>query len=80
MKGLTKNELASVQVIINKTAPGEYELCEIYGDEWEKIESPTSFGANFKESVCNGDLRRIELKSRKTNNHQTYKITEEPVN
>jgi hypothetical protein len=74
MPYLTEDELASAQVIINKTASGIYELREIYGHEWEEIESPTSFGARFKKSVCNGNLQRIKLSSLKTNNHYTYEI------
>lgn len=71
---LNHEEILLAQSIINKTAAGIYELRELYGPDWSKITSPTSFGAKFKKAVNSGHLQRIRENSLKTNNHYTYEI------
>ena len=74
MATLTTDEIILAQSIINRASAGVYELRNLYGAEWKKISSPTSFGARFKETVNGGYLKQIKPNSLKTNNHHTYEI------
>src|SRR5688572_14742823 len=49
--GLTPEELAFTIPIIRKRLPGRYTVPELFGDEWERIASPTDFGKSFRTSV-----------------------------
>lgn len=74
MSTLTPKQIAKAQRIIDRTAPGEYELKQIYGSQWTSISSPTSFGKSFKATVKAGLLQNIRHQSLKTNNHHTYVV------
>jgi len=50
MMTLTHTQIADAQRIIHATADGDYELKVLYGDEWNQISSPTTFGKAFKEA------------------------------
>jgi len=74
MKSLSPAELVQAQLMIDRASMGVHELKEIYGTAWSRISVPTAFGAKFKRAVVAGDLRRIRLHSRKTNNHHIYEV------
>lgn len=74
VSALTKAEVEVAQSLINRRFPGEWELSDIYGDEWELIASPTSFGFLFKDAVVNGVLKNIEYVRTESNNHAIYRI------
>ena len=71
---LNPTEILIAQELINKKPRGIYELKEIYGSIWSSVGPPTTFGTRFKETVETGRLKLIELKPKKTDNHQTYEI------
>lgn len=75
---LDQSEIKFAQDIINKTPIGFYELGKLYCSEWKSVSSPTTFGVRFKNSVLDQDLSFIRLSSKKTNNHQTYEIFDNP--
>ena len=66
------------QALINKKSEGTYKLSEIYGEKWEKVESPTSFGRYFKKKVCACELKNIQLHpepdTKTVQNHHLYDI------
>lgn len=74
MSTLSPKQIAKAQRIIDRTAPGEYELKQIYGSQWTSISRPTSFGKSFKATVEAGMLQNIRHQSLKTNNHHTYVV------
>jgi hypothetical protein len=71
---LNPEEIMFAQTLINRSTIGIYELRDIYGSDWLKIASPTTFGARFKETVNAGYIERIKISKLKTNNHNTYEI------
>ena len=76
---LNPAELLQAQEIINKTSKGVYVLKDIYGPvAWAGV-VPTTFGNRFKETVETGLLNRIELRLKKTDNHQRYEIFNLPI-
>lgn len=56
---LKQSEIVQAQEIIDLASPGNYKLKELYGSKWSTVESPTSFGAKFKETVQAGYLHKI---------------------
>jgi len=73
---LTPEEISLAQSIINNSPPGFYELRELYGSQWLKISSPTTFGKRFKETVNTTCLlKNIKQKTLKSDNHHTYEIS-----
>lgn len=77
---LNPAEIAKAQEIINKSEPRIDELRKIYGSHWKDIDSKTTFGKRFKETVLKGYLQNIRLvEPPKTNNHYTYEIIKETV-
>lgn len=73
VSALTKVEVEVAQSLINRKFPGEWELSDIYGDEWALIASPASFGFLFKDAVVNGVLKNIEYVRTESNNHAIYR-------
>lgn len=63
------------QNLIDEKEPGEYELEQIYGEFWDAIESPTSFGRSFAKAVKDGTLKNIVRSGRTVENHQLYQIS-----
>jgi hypothetical protein len=43
--------IEELQVVIDATTDGEYELREIYGFIWDEFPRPTEFSHNFKHAV-----------------------------
>lgn len=78
MSILTQMEIENAQSIIDKHQPGSYELKALYGKEWQHVESPTSFGKKFKNTVTSQLLKYIEHDSLRTDNHNIYKIQRRP--
>lgn len=74
MAVLTEKELAHAQSIINQTKSGDYKLKDMFGSEWKKVKSPTSYGTKFKESVSTGKLMNINHKDCDTDNANIYEI------
>ena len=74
MKTLPQSQIDEAQAIVNDTRAGIYELRDIYGDLWELVQNPTSFGMKFKATVVAGLLCNIKLCEKKTNNHHTYEV------
>ncbi len=74
MEKLSNKEILFVKKVIKKRKPGLYELKDLYGDLWEEIDSPTTFGARFKRTVEAGEIEGIAWKDRKSNNHQLYEV------
>jgi len=75
METLTPDEIEKAQAIIDKTPPGVYRLSEIYGTEWNSIESKTLFGKRFKQTVKH--LTGIGAMLPGTENHVRYEISNE---
>ena len=71
---LSNDEIEIAQNLITNLQPNNYELEEIYGEHWQAIEGPTSFGRLFKESVLDGKLRGIRSIGRTAENHQLYRV------
>jgi len=78
MSTLTQTEVENAQSIIDKHQPGSYELKALYGEKWQHVESPTSFGKKFKNAVASKLLKYIEHDSLRTDNHNIYKIQSRP--
>lgn len=71
---LSQIEIKKAQAIIDQHSFGIYELKAIYGEEWQHIASPTSFGKKFKNTVAAKLLNNIEHYSLQTDNHNMYRI------
>lgn len=71
---LSQEELHEAQCLINSMSCGIYELKEIYGGQWAKVATHTTFGKKFKLSVDSNFLKNIQAVSKKSNNHWLYKI------
>jgi hypothetical protein len=71
---LSKKEIQLLNDSIKKLDTGRYELRSILGEQWDLIESPTSFGKRFKKYVLDGGLKGISFVDIKTNNHNIYKL------
>lgn len=74
MDKLNNKEIYFAQQVINDSTPGPYELKDLYGDLWDQVDSPTTFGARFKKTVEAGELEGIVWKDRRSNNHQVYEV------
>ena len=74
MKRLTLSEIGQAQALIEKLPAGVYVIKEIYGDQWNSVSSPTSFGAKFKATVEAGLLTGIQVGKLKSDNHRKYTI------
>ena len=74
MDKLNNKEIYFAQQAINDSTPGPYELKDLYGDLWDQVDSPTTFGARFKKTVEAGELEGIVWKDRRSNNHQVYEV------
>lgn len=72
---MTEDELELAQSLIDRLAPGEYEVEQIFGEFWDTIASPTSYGRAFKKAVTTGQLQRIEWLRRSATNHQIYLVS-----
>lgn len=68
--------LEVAQSLIDDLAPGEYELEQIYGEYWDAVKSPTSFGKRFARAVRDGTLRNIFRSGRTAENHQLYRVSQ----
>jgi len=75
VKVLSPEEIAQAQDIINKCNSGDYDLPELYGEDWAYVHSPTSFGRKFKQTVADGYLHNIKFSERRKNNHAAYEIS-----
>ena len=73
---MNSKEFEKAVFLVANKKPGEYELKEIYGTEWCKVESPQKFGKEFKKFVQDGKISGIRFVKRKTDNHSTYVIGE----
>jgi hypothetical protein len=73
-KTLNQDEISYAQSRIDRLPAGFYEVSQIYGDSWDSITSPTTFGRKFKATVISGYLLRIAARERKSNNHSPYEI------
>lgn len=51
---LSNKEIEKCNDVINALTAGTYELKDMFGDDWNTVASPTSFGKRFKQSVLNG--------------------------
>ncbi|WP_322469162.1 DUF1413 domain-containing protein [Hydrogenophaga sp. SNF1] len=71
---LTPDELAQAQRLIDAASPGIYEVKDLYGQEWAKVLSPTTFGKRFKQSVVGGQLKGIRYDSTRGDNHKLYEV------
>lgn len=71
---LTEKELLEATALIEKMRPGlRYELEDIYLGHWGDVESPTTFGKRFKNSVLLGEIFGLEFIEKDSNNHSIYK-------
>lgn len=71
---LSNKEIEKCNDVINALTAGTYELKDMFGDDWNTVASPTSFGKRFKQSVLNGKFKKVSLIKIKTNNHNLYKV------
>lgn len=71
---LDDQEREIAQDLIDAREPGNYELREIFGDFWDTVTQPNSYGKRFKKSVLYGHLSRISWKGPDSQNHQIYLI------
>ena len=58
---LNSAEISKAQEIIGKKQRGIYELKDLYGPLWSRVDSPTAFGKRFKKTVETGLLQHIKL-------------------
>lgn len=72
---LSDDDLIVAQSLIDAKAFDEYEIEQIYGQFWEAIPNPTTFGRWFKRAVIDGRLKNIEWVRRSGENHQIYRIS-----
>lgn len=70
---LSSTEITQAQSIINSTTSGKYTLKELYGSNWT-VNSPTTFGADFKETVAKGLLQRIKFVRTRSDNSAEYEV------
>jgi len=71
---LTTQELAIAKEVLVKQPAGKFTLKKMYGDRWSEIVSPTNFGRRFKHSVILGEVPRVTLWDKKSDNHLTYNV------
>lgn len=64
-----------IQGLVDRLPPGEYEVEQIFGEFWDAIASPTSYGRRFKRAVAAGQLQRIELRGCGATNQQIYFVS-----
>lgn len=74
MTTLNTTDTAKAQSIINDTAPGKYNLKELYDSYWMEVNSPTTFGGDFKETVAQGLLQRIKFVRTRSDNSAEYEV------
>jgi hypothetical protein len=74
MKILSTIEIALAQSIIDDIAPGKYNLKELYGSHWVEVDSPTTFGGDFKETVAQGLLQCIKFVRTRSDNSAEYEV------
>jgi hypothetical protein len=73
---LTADELTDAQTRIDLIKKGtQCRLPCIYGEDWENVKIPTTFGMRFKKSVRTRELTNIKFVDRSTANHSIYEIT-----
>ena len=73
MKLTDKELLDAIDLISKMSASSHYELQDIYRDRWVDVESPTTFGKRFKNSVLLGDLVGVEFVKIYSNNNSIYR-------
>ena len=71
---LTDIQIAQAQAKIDNLRPGVYSLQQIYGQAWNLINSPTTFGKRFKGAVQRELFRNIQFNTTESNNHAIYEI------
>jgi hypothetical protein len=71
---LSSTEITQAQTLIDNTPIGVRELKKIYGSNWKTINSPTTFGKKFKETVNQGLLKNIKFDDTQGDNHACYEI------
>ncbi len=75
MSKLDEDEIVEAQILINNMPSGNYELEKIFGDKWFSVRNPTDYGTRFKKTVELSLLSNISVGIKNTNNHRTYKIS-----
>ena len=66
--------IEELQIVINETIDGDYELHGIFGFMWHEFESPTAFGQLFKKAIENNVFHGIYHHGKNSNNHEVYRI------
>jgi hypothetical protein len=77
---LSIQDLEDCQNLINELSPGVYELKEIYGEHYETIRNPKSFGKQFRKAVKDGLLLNIrESHIDPGDKHWRYVLHDTPI-
>lgn len=63
---LSPDELREAERVIRRASPGLYTLVDLYGRDWDRKVSPTTFGRAFKAAVTEKRLTGITLLPHKT--------------
>lgn len=71
---LTEKELAAAKELLARTASGQYKLKKLYGEQWSKNKSPTTFGKRFKKSVIAGQLPSVSPVTKAGDNAWLYEV------
>jgi len=71
---LSSTEITQAQNIIISTTSGKYNLKELYGSSWAVVNSPTTFGGDFKETVAQGLLQSIKFVRTRSDNSAEYEV------
>ena len=70
---LSSTAITQAQILISSKRVGKYNLKELYGSDWT-VNSPTTFGGDFKETVAQGLLQRIKFVRTRSDNSAEYEV------
>lgn len=79
-KELNDAEVDKIKSLLKNIKPGCYELKEIYGDNWQKIDKSKRLilGKKFKKSVINKKFNDVIFDARRADNHAIYFVRFDP--
>lgn len=73
---LNDKELVLANALVNSLEEGPlYRLSDIYGERWSSVESVTTFGKKFLNSVIHKKVKNLEFVKKESDNHVLYKKT-----
>lgn len=75
--GLTSEELAFAQAVINDLHSGLYTIREMFGPEYHHIPNKNAHGIRFKRSVELRRLENVELDHEGSNHIHVYRVVNE---